>query len=166
MSKIVVVTASNNNNLKLANRFKEISQELGASAEIIDLVALDLPLYSPLAEEKGMPSNIKAPIDQLMSTDKLVFITPEYNGGIAPTLNNFIAWVSRAGGEDWRSAFNNKSAIIGTFSGGGGLHALAALRSQLAYVGVNVMGRQVAANFKKPDVDISIKACLEHLLKS
>lgn len=167
MSKILVISASNNNNLKLANEFKNEIIEQGQDADVLDLVDLDLPLYSSKSEEAGgIPSSLKEIVDKLNNTSKLVFVTPEYNGGIAPTLNNFIAWVSRAGGKDWRVTLNDKTAAIATFSGGGGQHALMLLRIQLAYVGVNVLGRQVVATFSKPDVSTSVAATVKSLIKS
>lgn len=167
MSKILVIAASNNNNLKLAESFKSEIEKQGQEAEVVDLVAMDLPLYSSKSEEDGgIPGSLEATVGKLTETQKFVFITPEYNGGIAPTLNNFIAWVSRAGGKDWRVTLNDKTAAIATFSGGGGQHALMLLRTQLAYVGMNVLGRQTVATFTKPDVSKSIEGVVKSLIKS
>ncbi len=167
MGKVLVITASNNNNLKLANKFKEELVNQGVNADVLDLVDLSLPLYSSKSEEEfGIPSSLTSVIEALNSTQKLIFITPEYNGGIAPTLNNFIAWVSRAGGKDWRVTFNDKTAAIATFSGGGGQHAMMLLRVQLSYIGLNVIGRQVIATFSNPDTSKSISATVRSLIKS
>ena len=166
MSKVIIITASNNQNLKLANQFKEEVSKHAGQSEIIDLVDLNLPLYSPEAEKSGIPDQIAKVVDLCNNSNKFIFVTPEYNGGIAPSLNNFIAWVSRAGGKDWRVTFNNKTSLIATFSGGGGQHALMMLRSQLAFIGMNVIGRQVIATFQNADVSSDIKDCTKLLVES
>lgn len=166
MSKVIIITASNNQNLKLANQFKEEVSSNGGESEVVDLVDLNLPLYSPEAEKSGIPEQIAMIVDLCNNSNKFIFVTPEYNGGIAPTLNNFIAWVSRAGGKNWRVTFNNKTSLIATFSGGGGQHALMMLRSQLAFIGMNVIGRQVVATFQNSDVSGDIKDCTKLLIES
>ena len=53
-------------------------------------------------------------------------------------------------GKDWRDAFNRKVAGIATFSGGEGMNLIIGLRTQLAYVGLTVIGRTLQVNYKKP----------------
>ena len=83
-----------------------------------------------------------------METDAFVVISPEYNGCIPPTLNNFIAWVSVAA-DDFRACFGGKAAAIMSFSGTG-TNILPVMRLQLSYMGLNVVGRQLLANYDKP----------------
>tara|TARA_B100001971_G_scaffold215190_1_gene259710 strand:- start:152138 stop:152632 length:495 start_codon:yes stop_codon:yes gene_type:complete len=148
MKNVLIITASNGQNLKLAKDFQKEYEQLDASAEILDLVDLDLPLYSPAAEGKGIPSQLEKHLFDLEKADALVVIAPEYNGGVPPTLTNFIAWTSRSS-KDWRKYFNGKKTAIASFSGGGGINVLNSMRIQLAYVGANVVGRHVQANFGK-----------------
>ena len=59
MSKIGILVASSNNNLKLANELKNIADELNFDSEIINLVDYNLPLYSTVEEDKnGIPESI------------------------------------------------------------------------------------------------------------
>lgn len=148
MKKVLIIAASNGHNLKLANTFKEKYGELEAQAEVVDLAALDLPLYSPLAEGNGIPEQLNSLLEKLEAADALTVIAPEYNGGVPPTLTNFIAWTSRSS-DDWRKYFNGKSTSIASFSGSGGVNVLNSMRVQLSYLGANVVGRHVQAHFKK-----------------
>ena len=119
MKKIVVLAASNNNNMKLAESFVSEIKAQKADATLVDLTALNLPLYSNASEKEGVPDGVKEQADLLAGCDGFVAVAPEYNGSLPPTLNNFIAWVSRSG-DDWRASFNGKRVAIGTHSGGGG----------------------------------------------
>jgi chromate reductase len=150
MKNILIITASNGHNLKLAKSFKDKYQELDAKAAIIDLVDLDLPLYSPKTEQElGVPAKLAPILDQVDAADGLVFCAPEYNGGVPPTLTNFIAWTSRAD-KDWRKFFNGKTAVIASFSGSGGINVLNSMRVQLSYIGCNVVGRHIQTHMKQP----------------
>ena len=50
-SDVLVITASNGENLKLAQRFVETAGSLGQSANLLDLTTIDLPLFTPRAQE-------------------------------------------------------------------------------------------------------------------
>lgn len=148
MSDVIIVTASHNKNLELANEFKDELNRLGTENEILDLIQLALPMYTPDEEAKGVPQRVHDIVKKFEAAKGFVFVTPEYNGSIPPILSNLIAWISRSGTEDWRQSFNAKPVALGTFSGSGGIQALMFLRSQLAYIGADVIGRQVRATFQ------------------
>lgn len=148
MTKVMVITASNGKNLELAKEFEETLKGLDIQSSVLDIVEQNLPLYSPAEEERGLPDRAKALSEEMKEYDGFVFIAPEYNGGLPPTLTNLIAWISRSGGKDWREVFNSKSAAIASFSGNGGIQALVAMRIQLSYIGLNVIGRQVRGTFQ------------------
>ena len=149
MSKILVFAGSNNKNLMVANEFKKNLTSKGMETDIIDLVSLNLPLYTPDAEELGIPEEVHKYKAQIKQAQGFVFSVPEYNGGVPPVVTNFLAWISRSGGDDWREAFNGKPAAIASFSGGGGFQVLISLRTQLSYIGLNTIGRQVRATYKE-----------------
>lgn len=164
MSDICIISATNNKNLELAKMFAAELEKNSQNYEIIQLAELKLPLYTPQAQAESIPPEIFRQIEKLDNAKALIWCAPEYNGGIPPVVTNFIAWISTCGDKDWRKCFNNKPAVIATFSGGGGMHLLNTLRLQLAYVGMNVLGRQIQANGKKPADPKSIKAIVEQLL--
>lgn len=165
MKKIVVLAASNNNNLNLAKEIEAEVKTQGAQPEVVDLTSIELPVYTPRLEEQGAPQEILKYVDLLADADGMAIVAPEYNGGIPPVLTNFIAWISRSGNEDWRQCFNGKKAIIGTHSGSGGLHLLMGLRMQLSYIGVDVIGRQLHTHYKKELNKESLTSVVGQLLK-
>ena len=159
---ILVITASNGENLKLAMRFSEQAQTLGLSSGLLDLTTLDLPLFTPRSKERGMPKAIAPLYTQLMSVPRWVICAPEYNGSIPPSLTNAIAWLS-VQGDDFRSLFNGRPIAMATFSGGGGMELLLSLRIQLTHLGAQVVGRQLLSNYRKPAQDDSIRDLLQRL---
>ena len=52
-SDLIVLTASNGENRKLAERFVQAAAAQNASAELIDLTQLDLPLFTPRVRAAG-----------------------------------------------------------------------------------------------------------------
>ncbi|MBC76039.1 MAG: NADPH-dependent FMN reductase [Halobacteriovoraceae bacterium] len=149
MSDVVILAGSNNKNLELANEFEKHFTAKSVKSTVLDLVSLNLPLYTPTEEVRGIPKAVLQYKELMDNAKGFVFVVPEYNGGVPPVVTNFIAWISRSGDQDWRSTFNAKPAGIASFSGSGGVQALVSLRTQLSYIGLNVIGRQVRATFKE-----------------
>jgi NAD(P)H-dependent FMN reductase len=163
--KIAILAASNNKNLELASVFQEIARQMGHQAQVIDLIEQELPLYTPKEQTiNGIPEQVKKLAAMLIDSEGMIFVAPEYNGGIPPVLTNAIAWLS-VSGEDWRACFNGKSAMIATHSGGGGHHVLSALRNQLSYIGMNVVGRQIITNKNKSLNHDSAQEVIAQLIK-
>ena len=156
MSKVTLLLASQQHNRNLADRILNELNTHDIDAEIIDLVNLDLPLYSTKTQEStGIPPIVTDLFKACEASDGFVFVAPEYNGGIPPVLTNAIAWLS-VNGKEWRGAFNTKIAGIASFSGGGGMQLIIALRSQLAYLGLTVIGRAIQTTHQKPLKDESL----------
>ena len=160
--ELLVIAASNGENLKLAERFAAAAQAQGQSAAVLDLTALELPLFTPRAMAAGAPAALGALEAQLNTTPRWVICAPEYNGSIPPVLTNAIAWLS-VQGDDFRALFNGRPIAIATHSGGGGHTVLAALRLQLAHLGAHVVGRQLVSNSSQPAKDDSIADLLVRL---
>jgi chromate reductase, NAD(P)H dehydrogenase (quinone) len=108
VKKLTILVSSKGQNVKLGNKIEKVAKDLNFSADSINLLDLELPLYSEDQEKLGVPENAKALSEKLIKSDALVVIAPEYNGSIPPCLNNAICWVSRSG-DNWREAFNEKS---------------------------------------------------------
>ena len=162
MADLLVLAASNGENLKLAERFAATARSQGRSAEVLDLTAVDLPLFTPRAQEKGTPAALAALQLKLMDTPRWVICAPEYNGSIPPVLTSAIAWLS-VQGSDFRALFNGRPVVIATHSGGGGTTVMTALRLQLAHLGAHVVGRQLVSNANHPAKDDSIADLLVRL---
>ncbi|AUC60525.1 putative reductase [Cyanobacterium sp. HL-69] len=163
--KISIIIASNNKNLALAKQIEKIAVDMGNKTQIIDLVQEDLPLYTPANQEKlGIPEKIKQLNQTITNTEGMIFVAPEYNGGIPPSLTSAIAWLS-VSSDDWRGCFNGKPAAIATHSGGGGQYVLLAMRTQLSYIGMNVVGRSILTNGNKAFNPESAQEVIKQLVR-
>tara|TARA_Y100001968_G_scaffold319497_1_gene351122 strand:+ start:114 stop:497 length:384 start_codon:yes stop_codon:yes gene_type:complete len=117
--KLLIITASNGGNLKLAERFLVEGKKLNYSCELLDLTKSenDLPLFNPRHNLKDQaPVNLESINFQLESHSHWVICAPEYNGSIPPILTNAIAWLS-VQENDFRSLFNERPIAIASFSG-------------------------------------------------
>ena len=164
---LLVITASNGQNLKLAERFLIAGKKLNYSCELLDLTESknDLPVFNPRHNEKDKaPENLESINLQMERHSHWVICAPEYNGSIPPILTNAIAWLS-VQGKDFRSLFNERPIAIASFSGGGCMELLLSMRIQLTHLGALVLGRQLASNKSKIAEDESIKAILNQLLQ-
>ena len=165
--KLLVIAASNGENLKLAKRFLVAGKELNYSCELLDLTESknDLPIFNPRHNSKDKaPENLKSINTEMESHSHWVICAPEYNGSIPPILTNAIAWLS-VQGTDFRSLFNERPIAIASFSGGGCMELLLSMRIQLTHLGALVLGRQLATNKSKVAEDKSINAILNQLLQ-
>ena len=158
---LIIISASCGKNLELSQKFLEKSCELKLNSEILDLTALDIPLFNPRIHTKeNIPVEIINIKKKLFTIEKWIICAPEYNGSIPPILSNFIAWLSISG-DDFRNLFNGQPIAIATFSGGIGLELLTSLRIQLVHLGSQVLGRQLLSSYNKP---IDLKS-IEDIIK-
>ena len=165
--KLLVITASNGENLKLAERFVIAGKQLNYSCELLDLTqsANELPIFNPRYNSNDKaPANLESINLKMESHSHWVICAPEYNGSIPPILTNAIAWLS-VQGKDFRSLFNERPIAIASFSGGGCMELLLSMRIQLTHLGALVLGRQLTSNKSKVAEDQSINAILNQLLQ-
>ena len=161
---LVVLSASNGENLRLAKRFEEAATARGSKADLIDLTTVELPLFSPRSQSAGAGEHLQALQQRLHAAPRWLICAPEYNGSIPPVLSNAIAWLSVLD-EDFRSLFNGRPVAIATVSGGGGMELLLSLRIQLTHLGADVLGRQLLSNKARPAIDSSLEDLLHRLLQ-
>ena len=162
--QLAILFASQGNNQLLAHKIKKVATDTGFEATLIDLVALDLPLFSQaFLDQSGIPKATYPAGKELQSAHGLVVVSPEYNGGPPPSLVNTIAWISRLDFEGgWRACFQHKPTMLASASGGPGTRMLCGLRIQLSYLGAHVIGREVSLALT-PEPDPDIHKCLEEL---
>ncbi|BDY06172.1 NADPH-dependent FMN reductase [Ferrimonas sp. YFM] len=73
-----------------------------------------IPLYSQDLQQMGFPESVETLHRQLMESDAILLVTPEYNYSIPGVLKNAIDWLSRYSPH----GFNNKPvAIMGASPG-------------------------------------------------
>lgn len=162
MTDLLVLAASNGENLRLAERFAAEALHRGQRAVVLDLTAVALPLFTPRAQAVAHPEALAELERQLRGAYRWVICAPEYNGSIPPVLTSAIAWLS-VQGSDFRSLFNGRPVVIASHSGGGGHTMLAALRLQLAHLGAVVVGRQLVSTSTGPAKDASIADLISRL---
>lgn len=134
----------NSLNALLLGKAADMARESGAVVEIIDLHALDLPIYDGDYEEaNGLPDGARIFKEALREADGFLIASPEYNSFPTPLLLNAVDWASRAESKSEAplSAFKGKSAGLISASPGpmGGLRSLTFLRSKLQNIGVTVV---------------------------
>src|SRR5574344_1345421 len=165
MSKIGIIVASSNNNLKLGLKFQELAKNLNVETDLINLVDYNLPLYSTNEEEKnGIPESVLDLATKIMDLKAFIIVAPEYNEVIPPVLNNAMAWTSRAT-KNWRDAFDDKIVALATHSGGGGQKGLQAMRIMFQHLGANILAREILTTYDKPLNKNSAIAILQNLTK-
>ncbi len=81
MADLLAIAASNGENLRLAERFAARARERTVQAEVLDLTAVALPLFSPRVQDSP-PEALPALAEQLAATPRWVLCAPEYNGSI------------------------------------------------------------------------------------
>ena len=164
---LLVITASNGENLKLAERFLITAKNLNCSCDLLDLTQSnnDLPIFNPRQNpNKNTPANLESINIKMASHSHWIICAPEYNGSIPPILTNAIAWLSIQG-KDFRNLFNERPIVIASFSGGGCMEVLLSMRIQLTHLGALVLGRQLTSNKSKVAEDKSINEILNQLLQ-
>jgi NAD(P)H-dependent FMN reductase len=164
MSKICILVASCNNNQKLGIKLEEIIEQNNSDVQLINLVDLNLPLYSTKEEENGIPKNAINLASTILEYKAFIVVAPEYNGVMPSVLNNAIAWSSRAT-KDWREAFNEKIVALATHSAGGGAKGLQAMRSMFSHLGANVLSREILTNYEKNLNEETAKNIIQQLIR-
>ena len=163
MAKILMITATSDNNRALADKFADSAREMGHEAEIIDLVELDMPMFSVARSKELDTVPGMAELKSAMSgADSWMIIAPEYNGSMPPTLNNAVAWLSTEW-QDFRALFNRRKVGLATHSGGGGAHVIMAMRQMFSFLGCIVLGRNCISNKNKEANPETIEDMLNQL---
>ncbi len=83
-------------NLRLANAAAALAPAAGLTPTVMDLRALDLPVYDGDIEARdGIPGGAGRLLDAIAASDALLVVTPEYNGFPTPLVINAFDWLSR-----------------------------------------------------------------------
>ena len=147
VKNVLIISATNDKNLFLAKELNKILSTMNVETDLICLEDLNFPLFSPKIEFNG--NVVDDLLEKLTNTSGFIICAPEYNGGVPPVLSNALTWVS-VKSKYWRDSFNGKFAIIATHSGGDGYRFLSAFRSQLEYMGTNVLSRTISVSNENP----------------
>ena len=95
-TRVVVLLGSlraDSYNRRIAERLCD-EAPAGVTLEIADHLG-DLPFYNEEIDGDDVPSAVSALRAQVAGADRVLAITPEYNGTLPAVLNNAIDWLSR-----------------------------------------------------------------------
>lgn len=100
---------------------KAAREVAGVEIEFDTATLHGIPLYDGDAEARdGEPTAVSALKQQIIASDGVLLVTPEYNNGIPGVFKNGIDWLSR-GTPDIPAVFGNRPfALIGASPGGFG----------------------------------------------
>lgn len=111
-TRVVVLLGSlraDSYNRRIAERLQAEAPE-GVSVEIAPGLA-DLPFYNEEIDTEDVPASVRGIRALVSSADRVLAVTPEYNGTMPAVLNNAIDWLSRPYGA---SALTRKPfAVVG-----------------------------------------------------
>ena len=165
MAKFLMITATSVTNLELAERFANVAKDKGHEADLVDLAAMDLPMFTVArSSDPEQSPDVSELTQQMIDADAWIVVAPEYNGSFPPTLNNAIAWLSR----DWqnfRKMCTGTPVGLATHSGGGGAHVIMAMRSMFSFLGADVMGRALTSGRNKEANPETIDAMVDTLAR-
>lgn len=134
-------------NRQLAERLRDSAPD-GVVVEIADDLAA-LPFYDDDVDAAGAPEAVARIREQIAAADRVLFVTPEYNGRMPAVLANVIDWGSRpfAAG-----ALKGKPvAVIGASLGQyGGVWAHDDARKSVGIAGATVLDKGVSARLAAP----------------
>jgi len=117
---------------QVANWVADLAKEhTDATFEIIDLADVKLPFLDepqpPATEETYVQEHTKAWAQTIGEADGFVFITPEYNHGVAPSLKNAIDFL----GKEW---YYKPVSFVSYGADAGGVRAVEHLRGTAAWL--------------------------------
>jgi chromate reductase len=141
MTKVCIIVGSlrtDSANKKLGLKVKDILEnKFQAEGELLEIGGL--PLFNEDLEA-DFPAVVQELKNKVESSDRLIFITPEYNRSIPSALKNAIDWVSRPNGKN--SFAGKKVLCMGVSSGRlGTVSAQHDLKKILLYLSCQVVGQ-------------------------
>ena len=145
---ITIISGTNRRNSKtlhFARHYEQVlKQHTEAPIHFLDLAdlpadAFNADMYSP---EGQHPEMARIQDEWLVPSQKMVYIFPEYNGGVPGALKFFIDAVSI---RDRDSVFRNKKALLTGVAAGrsGNLRGLDHMTNMLNYLGTTILPNKV-----------------------
>jgi NAD(P)H-dependent FMN reductase len=98
-------------------RLAEAVQSQAPVGVVVDIASGlgDVPFYNEDVDGADVPASVTALREQVAAADRVLVVTPEYNGTMPAVLNNALDWTSRPYGE---GALKNKPlAVVGASMG-------------------------------------------------
>lgn len=125
-------------NQKLTGALAAMVEAEGADATRLDLGDYDIPLYHGDLET---PEDVHRLIADMKTYDGIIWVTPEYNGGLPPLVKNTIDWTSTVElGHIKGKVYGIASCTPGALSG---IMSMRQLQFLLMRLGADLVPRQV-----------------------
>ena len=93
MKNLLIISSTKNTNLQLSQEIKNFfDKKESISSSIISLEEFDLPLFKPSLEENfkennSFPTDIEKVKNKILSSDAIIWCSPEYNWGSFTNFN-------------------------------------------------------------------------------
>jgi chromate reductase, NAD(P)H dehydrogenase (quinone) len=168
ISIIIGTNRPNSMSKKVAFYYKALLDKQNVENQIVDLSLLPADFtVSALYAKAGTNEAFNILKQMIESSEKFVFVVPEYNGSFPGVLKTFIDGLSFP-----QSLIHKKAALVGISSGvQGGAMALSHLTDIFHYLGLNVLAQKVkipnlSKNFVNNEItDPLIKSLIEDQAK-
>ena len=92
MNNLLIISATNDNNLELSNKLHSFLVELGQPSTVVSLEDYKFPLFG--SGQDADKASINKLVGQFLDVKGFIVCAPEYNGGVPPVLSNAITWVT------------------------------------------------------------------------
>ena len=133
---ITIISATNrpnSNTLKLAKSYAQLMKKQGATGKLLSLEELPHEIAFSDVFGNRSPEFLQIVNECIIPAQKLVIISPEYNGSFPGILKVFLDAL------DYNSNRNKKAALIGVSTGrAGNLLGMEHLTAVLHYMGIHV----------------------------
>ena len=137
---ITVISGTNrpgSNTRKIAALIQETLQQTGEEVTILDLAELPPEIFDA-SSYASKPASFSAFQDQMLETDGMLTVVPEYNGSFPGVLKYFIDMLSFP-----ESLYEKPAAFVGISSGRwGGIRAVEHLQMVFQYRHAHLFGRR------------------------
>lgn len=149
--KIIGITLSNNPNSVNRIALENVLEHVGGYC--IPFADLDFPMFKM---GDTAPDTLDAVCKDIISADKIIFSTPEYNGTFSPYGKNVLDWISTQGtfcGGKKQTPLSGKHTMVMAVAPGklGGVRALPSVSHVLMELGCVVVATGATTGGFQPD---------------
>ena len=167
MINLLIISATSQTNLSLANRISKIIDSDKYIINIMNIEKYKLTLFNPssIKDDKiKFAKLIEEITNQIVKSDGVIICAPEYNGNVPPVLSNVSAWISVTTSY-WKDGFKDKNFFIASSSGGKADRFLNSMQSQLEHLGVIVFDEKIVITSAENKITFNSKNHLKDFLK-
>ena len=167
MIKLLIISATSQSNLLLANSISNIIQNSKYKVKVLNIEEYELPLFNPSKvnlDKKNNMNSIKIITNEIVAANGVIICAPEYNGNVPPVLSNAIAWISVTTSY-WKDGFKDKNYFIASSSGGDAENFQKSMQSQLEHLGGKVYEKKIIITSSNNKISEDSKNHLKDFLK-